>query len=392
MFLAKYPAFFSIPLLKSCQKTFVGFSKRFHKYHLRKHFIHLCLSVINQGSTRLTEAGQVVSGTTTSLVANLSHFLKDTSWSVSVLIAMHQSFILKHLPKKLYVPLDMTALKKTGKHFEYLAKVHDGRTDGVVDGYQLLMSLGVNQADVADQMILNHDLISSKHPEWTGENPAVVAHIKQLMSIYKKAKISIQDVTHLGDRGFDREPFVRTFMESEMRFLIRAKDKKAKLKDGTETKLYQLDRGVYHNVYLEAWNMSVNVVVTKAREKENDAKEKTVVMLTNIPIRELSSRRAKELYQKRWLIETCFKTLKSNYGLEDFRVRSWEAIKKIISLTLLTFDVSRYYLRIWRERIKGSIRDKKSHILSSIYYVRKYLQRMLYFGFEPLPVLTLAEH
>jgi hypothetical protein len=380
---AKYPAYLSIALFESIQKTLVGFSKRFKEKQQRVHFIHLILTIINQGSTRLREANQIVKDGTKSTVENLSHFLKNTTWSLAFLSTTHTSFLVNKIPKRMYVAIDMTALAKTGKKFEYLDKVHDGRDKKIKDGFNLLMSLGISQDNKKENYVLNHKVISTKHPKWLGENLEIIEHLKELKSFYKKAKLSLKNIIHIADRGFDREPIVRILIKLKCLFIIRAKDKNITLKNGIKTKLYQLPLGAYHKVYIKTWKIYLNVIVVKAREREADKEEVKMVLLTTISIRKLGLKKAKTIYQTRWQIETVFKKLKSDYGLEDFRVRKWIAIQKIISLTILACNVSQYYLRVWKERISNQFKKTKFNIFDSIYYLRKYIQRMLNFGFQP---------
>lgn len=376
---AKYPVFFNIALFKSLQKSLAGFSKRFkHKQH-RKHFIHLVLCIVNQGSTRLKEAHQIISSSKGSLVENLSHFLKSKAWTINLVDKIHYTFLRARLPRSIYVILDFTALAKTGKKFEYLSKVHDGRINGLVDGYNLHLVLAVNQEANEEQFILDHKLSSSKHPSWVGENLLVMHCIDRLVELYRLTKLDLGNIIHIADRGYDRKYIVKRFKKHKCYFIIRAKNKKIILKDGTKTKLYQLKRGIYSQAYITSWKLKLNLAVVSAKEKEDNFKKEKMVLITNLPVRELSQRKAKKLYQKRWPIETCNKKLKSNYGLEGFRVRQWAAIEKIISLTILAFNLSQYYLRIWRDRMEESISQK---VLSSLYYLRKSIQKRLNFGFR----------
>jgi len=379
---AKYPAFISLALFKSVQKTLVGFSKAFGDKRLRKQFILLGLSIVNQGSTRLQEASQIVDGLANSVVANLSNFLSSCSWITGILETISRSFVILRLPKALYVILDLTALVKTGKQFTYLDKVHDGRDGLIKAGYNLSLVLGINQADSKEQFILHHQLLSSQHPSWPGENSAICSSIRKLAVFYEMASLSLKNIIHIGDRGYDRKSIINEFIKQESFFLIRAKNKNIALKNGTKTKLYQLKPGIYYKVYINSWDIHLNVVVTKAKEKEDDKKEKEIVPLTNLSIRKLSLAKTKLIYQQRWQIETCFKTLKNSYGLEDFRVRSWQAIQRIISFTLLTFNISQHHLRAWEERLQG-LGKRTVKAFSSVYYLRKYIQKVLNFGFQP---------
>jgi len=378
---AKYPAYLSIAFFKSIQKTLIGFSKQFNNKQQRIHFVHLVLTIINQGSTRLQEAQQIFKNQTASLVENLSHFLKNINWTIAILSTIHVSFLLNRISQKMYVAFDMTSLVKTGKEFEYLDKVHDGRDNKIKDGFNLLMSLGINQTNKKENLILNQQLISANHPKWQGENLEIIKHLKKLNLFYKKAKLSLKNIIHIADRGFDRKVIIKTLIALKNLFFIRAKNKKVILCNKTETKLYQLQFGIYPHVYIKTWDIYLNVIVLKAREKKNDKKETKIVLLTNIPFKKLDLKTAKQIYQTRWKIETAFKKLKSDYGLEDFRVRKWEAIQKIISLTTLAYNLSQHYLRIWEEKLKYLITTTKLNFFHSIYSLRKYIQRKLYFGF-----------
>jgi len=389
---AKYPAFLSLALFKSVQKTLVGFSKAFGDKRLRRQFILLGLSIINQGSTRLQEASQIVDGLANSVVANLSNFLASQSWTTKVLEIIQQSFLVLRLPETLYVILDLTALVKTGKEFAYLDGVYNGRDGLIKDGYNLSLALGVSQTNSKEQFILHHQLLSSQDPSWPGENSAICAGIRKLIIFYKMASLSLENIIHIGDRGYDRKPIVNEFIKQKSFFLIRAKNKNITLKSKPSTKitkLYQLKPGIYHKAYINAWDVYLNVVVIEAKEKEDDKKEEEIVLLTNLPVRELSLLKAKSIYQQRWQIETCFKTLKNSYGLEDFRVRAWQAIQRIVSFTLLAFNISQYHLRVWEERLQG-LGKRIAKAFSSVYYLRKYVQKALNFGFQPTFWLKLA--
>jgi hypothetical protein len=46
------------------------------------------------------------------------------------------------------------------------------------------------------------------------------------------------------------------------------------------------------------------------------------------------------VYEKRWLIETSFDTMKGAFGLEKFTVRKWQAIDRLLNLVALAFTVS----------------------------------------------------
>ena len=158
---AKFPIFLRIPVFNSIENSLVGFSNSFSQKQHRKHFIHLCLSITHQGSTRIKEATQFVSNSSGSVIKNLCHFLQSKAWILELIVLIHTSNLKKNLLEKSYVILDYTALVKTGKNIEYLGKVLDGRDGLIKSGYNMLMSLMVDSNNENSQKILLNDVASN---------------------------------------------------------------------------------------------------------------------------------------------------------------------------------------------------------------------------------------
>lgn len=45
------------------------------------------------------------------------------------------------------------------------------------------------------------------------------------------------------------------------------------------------------------------------------------------------------VYEKRWVIETSFETLKGSFGLEEFMVREWRAVERLLNLVAMAFTL-----------------------------------------------------
>lgn len=64
---------------------------------------------------------------------------------------------------------------------------------------------------------------------------------------------------------------------------------------------------------------------------KKEKKLKKFIYFTNLNEKQFS---ITKVYRQRWKIEEANKELKQSYGLEKFRVRKWQAIQRIVSLSL----------------------------------------------------------
>jgi len=337
----KFPAVFSIPVFSSISKSLNAFSVNFRDKRTKQNFILLCTSIIHSGSTLFSQAVKI-SSYPKDITKALSHFLQSSSWSTEVLDKMRLSLLQRRLTKKIkFVAIDWTALVKTGKNFEYLSFVHDGRDNQIKPGYPLLLAIGITE----DQLkLLIHQKLTNYQLNFQSENIEICQFLDQIANLPLE-KNELKKAIFLLDRGFDRKPVVERMFFHQFSFVIQAqKQKIVILKDSRELLLSSLKSGFYENVLIKKWQLILNIKVEKAWDKKEKRWNK-FIWFTNLNEDQFSITKA---YRWRWKIEEAIKELKQSYGLEKFRVRKWQAIQRIISLslfcsTLVTLTVNQYH-------------------------------------------------
>lgn len=323
----KFPAVFSVPVFSSVSKSLNAFSVNFRDKRTKENFILICTSIIYSGSTLFSQAVKI-SSYPKDITKALSHFLQSSSWSTEVLDKMRLSLIQRRLTKKIkLVAIDWTALVKTGKNFEHLSFVHDGRDNKIKPGYPLLLAIGITE----DQIKLPiHQRLTNYQLNFQSENIEICQFLDELLTL-PLDKNELKKAIFLFDRGFDRLPVVKRLFFHQLLFVIQAqKNKKVRLEDGKELLLSNLRPGFYRDVLIKKWQLKLNVKIERAWDKKERKWDK-FIWFTNLDENQFS---ITKVYRWRWKSEEANKELKQSYGLEKFRVRKWLAIQRIISLSL----------------------------------------------------------
>lgn len=254
---------------------------------------------------------------------------------------MRLSLIKRRLTKKIQLlVIDFTALVKTGKNFEYLSFVHDGRDDRIKPGYALLLALSITEDNL--KLPIHHRLVNYQH-NFRSENLEICQFLDDLVRL-DLAKNELKKAIFLFDRGFDRKIIVSKLLSLHLSFVVQAKKKIVVLEDGKELLLSKLKNGFYQNVLIKVWGLKLNMKVDRRWHKKEKSFIKSVY-LTNLDENQFS---ITKVYRQRWKIEEAIKELKQSYGLEKFRVRKWQAIQRMVSLclfcsTLVTLTTSQHY-------------------------------------------------
>lgn len=99
-----------------------------------------------------------------------------------------------------------------------------------------------------------------------------------------------------------------------------------------QTKLEALRAGYYEGVYIGHLKTKLTVAVYYEKDKK-DRKYKKMILVTTL--KKQSKQQLKKAYGHRWAIEEYFKELKSKYDLENFRVRKFKAIERMVKLVMI---------------------------------------------------------
>ncbi|MFY9558655.1 MAG: transposase [Terriglobales bacterium] len=280
-------------------------------------------------------------------ISGISYFLNDGVWDHRELQRARLKTIETHhdlKPRSADLCIvDETCAAKSGKTFEKLDWVHDGRDGQIKPGYRLLGLLIVNQKRgiryMLDLMPLTTktDNFRSIWRSWIRLIGRNLAHIKAKVFVF--------------DAGFRNQYLLKFIRNAGKQFVIRVlasmvlETADGKVKLGTlrrKTKRHRVRMGSIGVV--EFWAMSG---VMHAWEKE--IPQILWVLLTRRqgfrnPLILATSQKLETLeematcygqYLARWSIELSFKELKYDLSLEDFRVRSLKAIARWIALVVL---------------------------------------------------------
>jgi hypothetical protein len=192
---------------------------------------------------------------------------------------MRLSLIQRRLTKKIkFVAIDWTALVKTGKNFEYLSFVHDGRDQRIKPGYPLLLAIGITE----DQIKLPiHHRLTSYQLNFQSESIEICQFLEQLVSL-PLDKNELKKAIFLFDRRFDRAPIVRRLLSHQLSFVVQAqKQKTVILGDGRECLLSDLKPDFYQGILIKKWQLKLNLKIERAWDKK-EKKFNKFIWFTNL--------------------------------------------------------------------------------------------------------------
>ena len=249
--------------------------------------------------------------------------------------------------KRTLLVLDIPDIAKPyAEKMQYLARVRDGSTGDIVDGYWLCQVIGVeNQA--AAIVPLYSALYSQKAPDFQSENEEIKTAFREVSVACGGRGVWIVD------RGGDRGELYAPLLDAGQSFIIRntgqrhllSGRRKVATADLAETcpMLYathvvreekdkevcrRLDYGFRPVRLPEHPEVPLWLVVVRGLG------EKPMVLLTNLPLRK--NRKVLwwvvSAYLTRWRIEEAIRFIKQSYDLEDIRVLSYARLRNMAVL------------------------------------------------------------
>jgi len=253
-------------------------------------------------------------------------------------------------------PSDLT--KKYARKMEHLARVRDGSTGAISDGYWMCQVIGV-ECGGHEITPLASSLWSQNAPDFKSENDEILGLVDAVSSATEKRGVWVMD------RGGDRVKILRPLLDRNLDFLIRlcgnrhlkwgrkkllARDLAARCPlpyaesikrlncDGTES-VHLIQFG-YRKVRLPASQRDLWLLVVDGFGSER------LMALTTLPLRKDRKTLwwAVEAYLTRWRIEETIRFSKQAYGIEDVRVLRYESLKNMVALALVASYFSMAYL------------------------------------------------
>ena len=250
--------------------------------------------------------------------------------------------------KRTLLVLDLSDIAKPyAEKMEYLARVRDGSSGEIVDGYWLCQVIGVeNEATTITP--LYSALYSQKAPDFQSENEEIKTAISKVSAACGKRGVWVVD------RGGDRGELYAPLLAGEHSFIIRNTGRRhlmagqgkavetavlaarcpmmyashvVREEKGKEVS-YRLDYGFLPVRLLEHPDRPLWLVVVRGLG------EQPMMLLTDLPMRK--NRKvlwwAVSAYLTRWRIEEAIRFIKQSYALEDIRVLTYERLRNMAVL------------------------------------------------------------
>lgn len=237
--------------------------------------------------------------------------------------------------------------KEYADRMEYLARVRDGSTGEIVNGYWLCQVAAAHPC--GDKVVpLYGELYSQEAEGFRSENAQILKAIDAVTEATEKRGIVAID------RGGDRASIIKPLLDRELRFVIRQDGRRHVVLPSGKT--YPVRRAIQWCTTEAERTVEIEKEGTrKVRKIRFGALEVTlpdmpeqklwlvvirgfgkdpIMLLTNVrpPAGREHSVWVGELYLTRWKCEETYRFLKSTYNLEDVRVRSYVGLRNTYAL------------------------------------------------------------
>lgn len=261
--------------------------------------------------------------------------------------------------------------KEYAKKMEYLARVRDGSTGELANGYWLVEVVGAHP--YRDRVTpLYGELYSQNAEGFESENAQLLRAIRTVTKATEK-----QGIVAI-DRGGDRRSILIPLIDDELQFVVRQNGGRHVLMPGGEKRsvataarwcrtTVKRDVSVDQEGYQKIYHLRLGSMPVRLPDRPDALLWLVVIrgfgkvpiqLLTNVPPspdREHSAWIA-DVYLTRWKCEEAYRFLKQSYHLEDVRVRSYVGLR---NLYVLVHAVMYFVSAILGAKAKLSLMFKK---------------------------------
>ena len=254
--------------------------------------------------------------------------------------------------------VDPTDIRKPyAEKMEYLARVRDGSSGELRDGYWCCQVVGVRRGS-AQVLPLYQESYSQEAPDFVSENQEIHKAVAAVSQATGKQGIWVMD------RGGDREEVLRFLLEGDHKLLIRQRGDRHLLCGRSpqsghqiaakcrlpyrETVIKETSKGeqVYHldfgarAVRIPGFSQKLSLVVVAGLG------EKPLLLLTTMAVTRSrkSLWRVVESYLARWRVEETIRFIKQSYQLEDIRLLRYRRLRTMAVLVMAVAYFACVYL------------------------------------------------
>jgi len=260
-------------------------------------------------------------------------------------------------PETLLV-LDPTDIsKRYARKMQYLARVRDGSEGGIRDGYWCCQVVATRRG-TAEVLPLYQELYSQKAPDFESENEELLKAVETV------SEATGGRGTWVMDRGGDRKEILVPLLRWKCHFLIRLRGDRhlvVRRSKAAVEEIAQRCRRLYRETLIketpegeQVYHLDFGACVVRFPGFEQKLSlvvvdgfgEKPLLLLTTMVIRRSrkSLWRVVESYLARWRVEETIRFIKQSYQLEDIRLLTYERLRNMAALVMVTAYFTCVYL------------------------------------------------
>ena len=379
-----------------------GVARPFTDSRRRRFVTDMITGLVGVGHVHLTKVARAThhgEGHIHGAEKRLSGHLKSEHWNSASLAAELLRRSAAMVNDETLISADTTDLAKYyARHLEGLGRVHDGSDpDGrTTPGYcvfQAFVRVGAWQL-----FPLVIEPLKVYAGVATGENREILDHMLRVHTA------TGQKGTWLLDRGFDRRELFEPLVRHKVAFVVRQRgDRTVRTADGRDVSVEALV--AQHtcpnprrwptggaSVAVEVWLPEVGpdpfLLVIGWRVPRS---ERPLVLLVS-PKARRGGRTGKwfvHAYHKRWGVEDATRGIKQQFALEEFLVRSWVSIRRLLWLVAWAF----WWLNLWGEepfeRLRTAVMNHPWRLAKEVTYLFDWIATMLRELLHPHPKLRI---
>jgi hypothetical protein len=318
------------------------------------------------GHVHLTKVARAIGSGTTNVhpvEKRLSRHLDSEHWSMQPVIDGLLGWSAEMVGEASLIVADETDVAKYyAKHLQGLGRVRDGSDPDkrIAPGYMLFEAYVRVRRWQLFPLVIEPLKTYSGAP--TSENAEILQYFQRIHTATEGRG------TWVLDRGFDRRELLVPMLKAEMAFIVRQRgDRYIWTADAQLMSVQQRAAQIDQQQRPERWPRGGWTYTETVYLPEDSEHELLLVLFRRLPGSEplmvLVSPKARRpgrtggwfvrAYRRRWGVEDATWGIKQRFHLEQFLVRSWRSIRRLLYFVALAF----YWLNLWGEDRYQSLRD-----------------------------------
>lgn len=333
----------------------------------RQRFLQeMIVGLVVAGHVHLTKVARALGSGATNVHAmekRLSRHLDSQHWSMQPVIDGLLAWSAEMVGEDSLIVADLTDVAKYyARSMQGLGRVRDASDPDkrTAPGYMLLEAYARVRRWQLFPLVIEPLATYSGAP--TSENDEILRHFRRIHAATQRRG------TWVLDRGFDRRELLVPMLTAEMAFIVRQRgDRLVWSLDAQLISVQQRAAMVYQQQRPERWPRGGWTYTETVFLPEAPQHELLLVLSWKLPdsspLMLLVSPQARRpgrtgawfvrAYRRRWGVEDATWGIKQRFHLEQFLVRSWRSIRRLICLVALAF----FWINLWGEDRYETLRD-----------------------------------